>query len=90
MCSRTVSVAGISAVCNIVPIRTFAARGKTIIFTTHYLAEADAFAERIALISRGSIVADGSPAAIKASAGKAELEGAYLALTKSFALEAVS
>ena len=71
-------------------IRTFARRGKTIIFTTHYLAEADAFAERIALISRGSIVADGSPAAIKASAGAAELEGAYLALTKSFALEAVS
>ena len=70
-------------------IRTFASRGKTIIFTTHYLAEADAFAERIALISRGALVADGSPADIKASAGVSELEGAYLALTKSFAREAV-
>jgi ABC-2 type transport system ATP-binding protein len=71
-------------------IRVLAARGKSIIITTHYLAEADALADRIAFIARGSIVADGTPAEIKARAGTRELEAAYLALTKLEALEAVS
>jgi len=71
-------------------IRLLAKRGKSIIFTTHYLAEADALADRIALISRGAIVADGSPAEIKARAGTAHLEVAYLTLTKTNVLEAAS
>lgn len=71
-------------------IRVLAGRGKTIVFTTHQLAEADALADRIAFISRGSIVADGSPAEIKARAGTRELETAYLTLTKNVALEAAS
>jgi len=71
-------------------IRVLAVRGKTIVFTTHQLAEADALADRIAFISRGSIVADGSPAEIKARAGTRELETAYLTLTKSVALEVAS
>jgi ABC-2 type transport system ATP-binding protein len=36
------------------------AKGKTIVFATHYLEEADAFADRIVLMARGRIVADGS------------------------------
>jgi ABC-2 type transport system ATP-binding protein len=71
-------------------MRVLAARGKTIIITTHHLAEADALADRIAFIARGSIVADGTPAEIRARAGTSELEAAYLALTKLTALEAVS
>jgi len=71
-------------------IRVLAVRGKTIVFTTHQLAEADALADRIAFISRGSIVADGSPAEIKARAGTRELETAYLTLTKSVTLEVAS
>jgi len=71
-------------------IRVLAARGKSIIITTHHLAEADALADRIAFIARGSIVADGTPAEIKARAGTRELEAAYLALTKIESLEAVS
>ena len=71
-------------------IRILAKRGKTIVFTTHYLAEADALADRIALISRGSIVVDGSAAEIKARAGTRELEAAYHRLTKSPQLDAVS
>jgi ABC-2 type transport system ATP-binding protein len=72
-------------------IRLLAARGKSVIITTHHLAEADALADRIAFIARGSIVADGTPAEIKARAGTRELEAAYLALTKlDAALEAVS
>ncbi|MCH1627288.1 ABC transporter ATP-binding protein [Ferdinandcohnia quinoae] len=40
-------------------------RGKTIIFTTHYLQEADDVAERIILFHNGSIVEDGTPKEIK-------------------------
>jgi ABC-2 type transport system ATP-binding protein len=47
-------------------IREFACAGKTIVLTTHYLEEADALAERIVVLSRGVIIADAPPAAIKA------------------------
>jgi ABC-2 type transport system ATP-binding protein len=49
-------------------IRTDAARGRTVIFATHYLDEADAYADRIIMIRRGRIVADGTAAEIKALA----------------------
>ncbi|HWG85689.1 MAG TPA: ABC transporter ATP-binding protein, partial [Deinococcales bacterium] len=52
----------------------FARRGKTIILTTHYLEEADALAERIVVINRGSIVASGTPAEIKARVGGKRLK----------------
>jgi ABC-2 type transport system ATP-binding protein len=50
-------------------MRGVAARGKTIIFATHYLEEADEFADRIVLMARGRIVADGSPTEIKSRVG---------------------
>ena len=50
-------------------MRGVAARGKTVIFATHYLEEADAFADRVVLIARGRIVADGPATEIKARAG---------------------
>jgi ABC-2 type transport system ATP-binding protein len=50
-------------------MRGIAAEGKTVVFATHYLEEADAFADRIVLIARGSIVADGPATEIKAKAG---------------------
>lgn len=40
-------------------------KGKTIVFTTHYLQEADDAADRIILFQKGKIVADGTPAEIK-------------------------
>ena len=46
-------------------IRTDAARGRTVMFATHYLEEADEYADRIVLMSRGQIVADGTTAEIK-------------------------
>jgi ABC-2 type transport system ATP-binding protein len=49
-------------------IRLLAAQGRTIVLTTHYLEEADALADRIVMISRGTIVADGTPAQIKSRA----------------------
>ena len=48
------------------PCGTVAAAGKTVIFATHYLEEADAYADRIVLLARGRIVADGPATEIKA------------------------
>ena len=47
-------------------IRALAARGKTVLLTTHYLEEADALAHRIIVINKGRVVSEGTPAAIKA------------------------
>jgi ABC-2 type transport system ATP-binding protein len=46
-------------------IRADADRGRTVLFATHYLDEADEYADRIVLMSRGTIVADGATAEIK-------------------------
>jgi ABC-2 type transport system ATP-binding protein len=50
-------------------MREVAGRGKTVVFATHYLEEADAYADRIVLLARGRIVADGPATEIKARAG---------------------
>jgi ABC-2 type transport system ATP-binding protein len=50
-------------------MRRFAAGGKTVVFATHYLEEADAYADRIILMSRGRVVADGPATEIKATVG---------------------
>ena len=47
-------------------IRRLVERGKTVLLTTHYLEEADALADRIAVINQGEIIAEGAPAEIKA------------------------
>jgi ABC-2 type transport system ATP-binding protein len=52
-------------------IRKMVARGKTVLLTTHYLQEADALADRVAVINQGEIIAEGTPSDIKAkTAGK--------------------
>jgi ABC-2 type transport system ATP-binding protein len=50
-------------------IRNLLRRNKTVVLTTHYLEEADALADRVAVISQGSIIAEGTPAEIKARTG---------------------
>jgi ABC-2 type transport system ATP-binding protein len=61
-------------------MREFAARGKTILFATHYLEEADSYADRAVLMAHGRIVADGPTNEIKAMVGtrtiRATLPGA--------------
>ena len=42
-------------------MREFASGGRTVLFATHYLEEADAYADRVILMANGRIVADGSP-----------------------------
>jgi ABC-2 type transport system ATP-binding protein len=63
-------------------MREFASRGKTVLFATHYLEEADDYADRVVLMANGSIVADGPPTEIKAMVGvrsiRATLPGASL------------
>jgi ABC-2 type transport system ATP-binding protein len=60
-------------------IRATAAHGKTILFATHYLEEADAYADRIILMAHGQVIADGPATEIKARVGartiKATLRG---------------
>ena len=46
-------------------IATLTAAGKTILLTTHYMFEADALCDRIAVISKGEIVAQGTPSDLK-------------------------
>jgi ABC-2 type transport system ATP-binding protein len=50
-------------------IHAFAGRGRTVLFATHYLQDADDAADRVVVIKAGRKIADGSPAAIKANYG---------------------
>jgi ABC-2 type transport system ATP-binding protein len=67
-------------------IRKDAENGRTVLFATHYLEEADAYADRIILLRHGKIVADGTAAEIKAMAAgrtvRATLPGADEALLR--------
>ena len=56
-------------------------RGKAVVFSTHYLAEAELLCDRIGLLHRGRLLAEGAPAALRAAAGGASsLEEAFLRL----------
>ena len=61
-------------------MRDFASRGKTVLFATHYLEEADDYADRAVLMAQGQVVADGPTTEIKARVGmrviRATLPGA--------------
>jgi ABC-2 type transport system ATP-binding protein len=75
-------------------IRSDAASGRTTVFATHYLEEADAYADRIVLVRKGRIVADGTAAEIKALAAgrtvRATLEHAdTVALSKIAGVDSV-
>lgn len=61
-------------------VRHDAAEGRTILFATHYLEEADAYADRVVMIRRGEVVADGTASEVKSLASgrtvRATLPGA--------------
>ncbi|MEU4412553.1 ATP-binding cassette domain-containing protein [Nocardia salmonicida] len=54
-------------------VRTMVARGSTVLLTTQYLEEADALADRIAIIDDGTVVAEGTADELKSSIGGAVL-----------------
>jgi ABC-2 type transport system ATP-binding protein len=73
--------------------RAWVSQGRVLLFATHRLEEAEAVADRVAVISRGRLVADGTPDQVKARAIGRGLDGssgddlptmeeAFLALTR--------
>jgi sodium transport system ATP-binding protein len=72
-------------------VRAERARGKAVIYSTHYLAEAELLCDRIGLMYRGRMLAEGTPAALRAHPAArsdgvpaSSLEEAFLALVASF------
>jgi ABC-2 type transport system ATP-binding protein len=55
-------------------VRKLNDEGTTVFLTTQYLEEADQLADRVGIISGGRLVAEGTPAALKAEVGKPHLE----------------
>ena len=53
----------------------------TVVLTTHYMDEANRLCDRLGIIDRGTIVAEDTPAALKASVGSDSLEDVYLRYT---------
>jgi sodium transport system ATP-binding protein len=67
-------------------VRGERARGKAVIFSTHYLAEAELLCDRIGLLHKGRLLAEGSPAELRArAAGASSLEEAFLRLVAGLA-----
>ncbi len=55
-------------------------RGKAILFSTHYLAEAELLCDRIGFLHQGRLLVEGSPAALRERTGAGTLEEAFLRL----------
>jgi ABC-2 type transport system ATP-binding protein len=54
-------------------VRALVAQGTTVLLCTQYLDEADQLADRIAVIDRGRVIAEGTPGSLKASVGQGAL-----------------
>ncbi|GAA4231651.1 ABC-2 type transport system ATP-binding protein [Streptosporangium album] len=62
-------------------IRTMRERGVTVVLVTHFMDEAEALCDRIAIIDHGRVVAEGSPRELITEGRSDSLEDAYFALT---------
>ncbi|HEV7767010.1 MAG TPA: ABC transporter ATP-binding protein [Thermoanaerobaculia bacterium] len=62
-------------------IRAFIAGGRSVLLTTHYLAEAEALANRVVVIHKGTVMAEGTPYEIKGNADT--LEDAFIDLLEA-------
>jgi sodium transport system ATP-binding protein len=61
-------------------IRTARASGRAILFSTHYMAEAELLCDRIGLLHRGRLLREGTPAELRAGTAARSLEEAFLLL----------
>lgn len=68
-------------------IRAMRDQGRCVLFSTHYLDEAERLCDNIAIIVAGKIVASGTPAALMQRTGKDNLEDAFIALAGREGLE---
>ncbi len=57
-------------------------RGKAVLFSTHYLAEAELLCDRIGFLHRGHLLVEGPPSEIRARTGTTSLEEAFLSLAE--------
>ncbi|MFF1615254.1 ABC transporter ATP-binding protein [Amycolatopsis sp. NPDC058278] len=64
-------------------IREFAAGGRTVLFATHYLAEAEDYADRVVLMRHGVVVADGPVAEVRAAVSGRVLKAAVPGATEA-------
>ena len=64
-------------------VRGLADEGVTVLLTTQYLEEADRLADTIAVLHRGHVVAEGTPAELKSRADSDSLDDVFFALTES-------
>ena len=70
-------------------MREQADQGRTVLFATHYLEEADAIADRVLVLHRGRLLADGTAAEIKAKAGARRISFDLEALAEEAVLRAL-
>jgi sodium transport system ATP-binding protein len=66
-------------------VRGARASGRAVLFSTHYLTEAELVCDRIGLIHAGRLLCEGAPAAVKAQTGSPSLEAAFLKLIEGTA-----
>ena len=59
-------------------LRDLKAQGRCILFSSHVMQEVAALCDRVVIIGHGSVLAQGSPEAIRAASGAASLEEAFL------------
>lgn len=64
-------------------IHRFREQGRCVLFSTHYMDEAERLCDDIAIIAKGKIIAFGSPSALISQTGKSDLEEAFIALAGS-------
>jgi ABC-2 type transport system ATP-binding protein len=64
-------------------IREFADAGRTVLFATHYLAEAEDYADRVVLMRHGAVVADGPVAEVRAAVSGRVLKAAVPGATEA-------
>ena len=61
-------------------IRELAGSGKCVLFSSHIMQEVSAVCDRVVILSRGRVVADGTPAELLARTGQDDLENAFVQL----------